>query len=641
MSASVSHLVARLRALDVRVWSADGRLHYDAPPGVVTATLKAELAGRKEEILAFLREGRRRSAAVPLLERRPRAEAPALSFAQQRLWLLDQLGAGSAYNVSGAFRLVGHLDTLALERSLAEIVRRHESLRTTFEAVAGRPVQRIAAEAGLRLSLVDLQSSGPEGREAEARRLASEEARRPFDLTRGPLVRTTLIVLTEREHALLLTIHHIVADGWSLGIFARELAALYTSFAAGRGSELPEPPFQYVDFATWQREWLQGETLNRQVAYWRAQLEGATTLRMPTDRPRPAVSSFRGAVCFRLLPAGLLEAVGLLGQAESATPFMILLAAFQALLQRYTGQDDIMVGSPIANRNHAALEGVIGFFVNMLVLRTDCSGSPTFRQLVSRVRGVALDAYEHQDLPFEKLVEELGVKRDVAHSPLVQVTFALQHAPTEALELPGLSLRPQEVEVASTHFDLEMHLGESPAGLSAALVYDTQLFAPTTAERLLRYYERLLEAAVLHPETPIAALPLLETEERGEMLALGEGGRESYPREATVTELFEGQVERTPDELAVVFGEERLTYRELNARANRLAHRLRGLGVGREVRVGICVERSAELVVGLLGILKAGGAYVPLDPSYPKERLALMIEDAQVGVLLTEEGKRE
>jgi len=642
VSSSAASLLVRLRKLDVKVWRADGRLHYDAPPGVVTPALQAELAGHRDEILAFLRDREANaSPSAPPIRRMPRADAPPLSFAQQRLWLLDQLGAGAAYNVFGAVRLLGRLDVAALERSLEEIVRRHESLRTTFEATEGRPVQRIAAERPLCLAMVDLSGHEAAVREAEARRLATEEAQRPFDLSRGPLLRTTLLVLGEAEHTLLVAIHHIVADGWSMGIFTRELAALYGAFSDGAASPLPDPPIQYADFSAWQRQWLRGEVLERQLDYWRRQLAETSTLSLPTDRPRPPVQAFRGAATFCLLPLGLLASLRALSQEAGATLFITLLAAFQALLQRYAGQDDIAVGSPIANRNRAETEGVIGLFVNTLVLRTDCSGDPTFQELLARVRRAALGAYDHQDVPFEKLVEELGVKRDLARNPLVQVAFALQNAPVEALQLAGLEIRPQEADIAVTHFDLELHVHEGPAGLMTVMLYDTDLYHRATIERMLGHYRRLLEGAASDPAVPLSKLPLLGDEERRQILVEWNATEAEYRQDSTVHGVFEAQAERAAGAEAVACEARSLSYAELNRRANQLAHYLRGLGVGPEVRVGICLERSPEMVVSLLAILKAGGAYVPLDPDYPAERLRFMIEDAGIGVLVTREAREE
>jgi amino acid adenylation domain-containing protein len=560
------------------------------------------------------------------------------SFPQQLLWLLDQLEPGRAiYNLPGPVRLTGALDIAALEQSLNEIVRRHEALRTTFDEVDGTPVQVIAPGLELTLPVTDLCHLPAGEREAASRRLVTEEARKPFDLARGPLVRAELLRLGDQEHVLLLTMHHIVSDGWSLQVLNKELAALYEAFSAGRPSPLPGLPIQYVDFAHWQREWLQGEALEKQLAYWRAQLAGApAVLELPTDRPRPAEQSFRGAQASVMLPASLTEALKAMGQREGATLFMTLLAAFQALLSRYTGHEDIVVGSPIANRTRTELEGLIGFIANLLALRTDLSGDPSFRELLGRVREVTLGAYAHQDLPFERLVGELQPERSLSHAPLFQVMLVLLNNPREVLRLPGLTLEPLEVDTGTAKFDLALFIWEEEGGLKVQSEYNTDLFDAATITRMLTAFQNLLRGVVVDPDQPLSALPLLTNTERHQLLVEWNKSHADYPNRC-IHELFEAQAARTPDAVALVFEDKQLTYRELNRRANQLAHYLRKRGVGPESLVGVCLERSLELVVGLLGILKAGGAYVPLDPGYPPERLAFMLEDAQVPWLLTEQ----
>jgi len=567
-----------------------------------------------------------------------------LSFAQQRLWFLDQLEPGSPlYNIPSAVRLTGRLDVVALERSLSEIVRRHEVLRTTFAAENGRPVQVIAPELTMTLPVVDLRDLPDAEREAEARRLATEEARRPYDLTEGPLLRVTLLRLDGDEYVALLTMHHIASDGWSMGVLIGEIAALYDAFSTGKPSPLPELPIQYVDFAQWQRQWLQGEVLEAQLNYWKQQLDGdLAVLELPTDRPRPAFQTTQGASHTFVLPKHLSEALKALGRKEETTLFMTLLAAFQTLLHRYTGQDSISVGSPIANRNRAEIEGLIGFFVNTLVMRTDLSGEPSFRELLRRVRKVAVEAYAHQDLPFEVIVEELQPERDMSHTPLFQVMFILQNVPMQARQLPDLTLSPLEAHSGTATFDLTLIMAEGTEGLSGVLEYNTDLFDAATIQRMVGHFQTLLEGIVADPDQSISALPLLTEAERQQLLMEWNDTATDYPQDLCVHHLFEAQVARTPDAVAVVFpstsvgGREQLTYGELNRRANQLARYLQKLGVGPETLVGISVERSLEMAVGLLGILKAGGAYLPLDPDYPQERLAFMLEDAQVSVLLTQ-----
>jgi amino acid adenylation domain-containing protein len=562
-----------------------------------------------------------------------------LSFAQARLWFLEQLEPGSgAYNIPAAVRLTGSLDVATLEQSLNEIVQRHEALRTTFRMVSGEPIQVIAPVKALTLQLVDLRDLPEATQEAQVERLATESAQQPFDLAMGPLLRATLLHLGEAEHVLLLTMHHIVSDGWSMGVLIRELAALYEAFSTGKPSPLPQLPIQYADFAHWQRQWLQGEVLAAQLSYWQQQLAGSqTVLELPTDRPRPAVQTFRGATQFLALPAPLSQKLKTLSQRSGVTLFMTILAAFQTLLYRYTGQEDICIGSPIANRNRSETEDLIGFFVNTLVLRTDMSENPSFQELLGRVREVALGAYAHQDLPFEQLVEALQPERNLSHQPLFQVMFVLQNAPMSALELPSLTISSLEMESSTAKFDLTMSMEDSEQGLVGSLEYNTDLFDTATISRMLEHFQTLLEGIVANPEQRLSDLPILTQPERQQLLVEWNDTQTEYPKDVCIHQLFEAQVQQTPNAVALVFQNQQLTYHELNIRANLLAHHLQALGVKPEVLVGICVERSLEMVVGLLGILKAGGAYVPLDPDYPSDRLAYMLADSQVPVLLTQE----
>ena len=563
-----------------------------------------------------------------------------LSFAQQRLWFIEQLAPGnSAYNIPAAVRLKGALNVAALEQSLNEIVKRHETLRTTFAMVDGGPIQVIAPTLPMALPVVTLQELSENEREIEVQRLAAEEARRPFDLARGPLLRITLLRLGEEEHVGLLTMHHIVSDGWSTGILIREMAVLYEAFSAGRSSPLPELPIQYADFADWQRQWLQGEVLETQLAYWKQQLLGAPPLlELPTDRSRPAVQGFRGAHRSLLLSRIVGDALKALSRHEGATLFMTLLAAFNILLNRYTSQDDLVVGTPIANRNHTEIEGLIGLFVNTLVLRTDLSGNPSFREVVRQVREVCLAGYSHQDLPFEKLVEELHLERDLSRNPLFQVMFVLNNALAETVELTGLTVSPVEGDSETAHVDLTLQISETEQGLlEAALVYNTDLFDAAMITRMLAHFQTLLEAAVADPDRRLSDLPLMTEAERHQLLVQWNDTKSEHPQNLCIHQLFEAQVERTPGAVAVVLEDTQLTYGELNRRANQLAHHLRTLGVGPDVPVGICLEQSLEMIIGLLGILKAGGVYVPLDPAYPSERLTFMLEDARMPVLLTQE----
>jgi len=641
---TTSRFLPHLRSLGVRLWADGDRLRYRAPKGTLTPSLRTKLTERKAEILTFLRDA---EAAVcsppPRVRSVSRKEELPLSFAQERLWFLDQLEPGNtAYGIPIAYRLQGSLDVAALEWSLNEIVRRHEVLRATFAVVDGRPAQVIAPEMRLTLPVEDLRGLPEAEQEAEVERWATEEAHHPFDLAQGPLLRATLLRLNEEEHVLLLTMHHIVSDGWSMGVFNRELAVLYEAFSAGEPSPLPELPIQYADFAVWQRGWLQGEVLEEQLAYWRQHLgDDLPVLELPTDRPRPAAQSFRGAHQTFVLSNALTESLKALSRQEGVTLFTTLLAAFKTLLYRYTGQEDVVVGSPIANRNRSEIEGLIGFFVNTLVLRTDLSGNPTFRELLGRVREVTLGAHDHQDLPFEKLAEALQPERDLSHNPLFQVMFAFQNAPAEVLALPGLTVTPLEVESKAAQFDLTLSMEDMGRGLKGAVEYNTDLFDGATIERMIGHFETLLGGIVVNPEQRLSELPLLTEAERLQLLVEWNDTEADYPQDQCIHQLFEERAARTPDAVAVVFEKEQLSYAELNRRANQLARHFQKLGVGPEVLVGLCVERSLEMVVGLLGILKAGGAYVPLDPAYPKERLAFMLEDTQTPVLPTQERLRE
>lgn len=563
-----------------------------------------------------------------------------LSFAQQRLWFLHQLEPGSPlYNMPMAVRLSGRLDVEALRRALNAIVERHEALRTHFEAADGIPVQVVREAVAMALPVVGLgEREWPNGeRHAEVQRLLNEEARRPFDLTRDLPLRAFLLRLDEAEHVLLVTMHHIASDGWSWGVFCQELAVFYESFSEGRPASLPELPIQYADYAVWQRQWLKGPVLEKQMAYWKKQLAGMPeNLDLPTDRPRPAVQTFQGRWESLELPSRLKEQLHELGRREGATLFMTLLAAFQTLLHRYTRQTDLLVGTPVAGRTQKETEGLIGFFINTLVVRGNLAGDPTFREVLGRVRETTIEAFSHQDLPFDKLVEELRPERRAGHQPVLQVMFVLQNAPSPGRQLTGLTMTPMELDTGTAKFDLTLAVDEGSGGLKAAMEYNSDLFDAATVARMLGHWRTLLEGIVANPDRHISELPLLGDAERRQVLVEWNDTATDYPRAKTIHQLFEEQVEQTPDAIALTFNEQQLTYRELNVRANQLAHELRVFAPGPDTLIGICMERSVELVVGLLGILKAGGAYVSLDPTYPKERLAFMLEDTRPPVILTQ-----
>ncbi|HJX28383.1 MAG TPA: condensation domain-containing protein, partial [Thermoanaerobaculia bacterium] len=592
-------------------------------------------AGLAARVEAALRAGA--DCLAPPLVAVPREGPLPLSFAQQRLWFIDQLEPGSPlYNMPVALRVEGPLDTRLLALCLGEIVRRHEVLRTVLDGRSGEPVQVIRPAASFVLPVADLSRLPKNVAEALALRLAGDEAARPFDLGRGPLLRGLLLRLAEEDHVALLTMHHVVSDGWSMGLLVREIGALYTAFGEGRPSPLPELPVQYADFAVWQHSWLRGEVLENEISFWRQQLAGLPPLlELPTDRPRPTAQSFRGAVRPVLLPAGLTWQAQALCRREGATLFMVLLAGFQALLARYSGQQVLALGTPVAGRNRIEIEELIGFFVNTLVLRGDLTGRPTFRELLGRVRETSLAAHTHQDVPFERLVQELAPERSLAHSPLFQVMLVLQNAPVENLEVRNLRLRLAGGASTTAKFDLTLSLEEHGGKLLGAVEYATDLFDGTTIDRLIAHYERLLAGAASDPDGLLADLPLLSEAELHQV-RIEDAPAEAAP-DASLIEMFESWVDRAPETVALLAPEEVLTYAELDARASRFAHRLRALGVTIDSRVGLCAERSPAMIVAVLGILKACAAYVPLDPAYPRERLAFMIEDARLPVLVTEE----
>lgn len=561
-----------------------------------------------------------------------------LSFAQQRLWFLEQfLPDNPLYNFPQSFHLVGQLNLNALEQSINEIIRRHEILRTTFAFLDGQPVQIIAPTLTVPLHRIDLRSLSDSQKDTEIQRLTIEECQRSFNLNHGSLVRTTLLQLGAEEYVLLLNIHHIVFDGWSVATFFRELRLLYQAFVNGQPSPLTELPIQYADFALWQRQWLQGEVLSEQLDYWKQQLTDLPILQLPSDRPRPAIQTYRGTRQPLALCKSLTEKLTQFSQQGGVTLFMTLLAAFQTLLFRYTSSADIQVGSLIANRHHQEIESLIGFFVNTLVLRSDFSDSPTFRQLLKQVRDVTLEAYSHQDLPFEKLVEELEPERDLSRHPLFQIGFALQNVPIQALELEGLTINHRLEHNGAAKFDLFLELFETPDGISGWFEYSTDLFDAATISRIGENFQTLVAGIVANPDQKVADLPLLTATERQQLLVGWNQTQADYPEQSCIHQLFEAQVQRSPDSIAAIFAEQQITYHDLNARANQLARHLQTLGVGPDVLVGICVERSLEMIVAILAILKAGGAYIPLDAAYPQQRLSLMLTDSQLSVLLTQQ----
>ncbi|MFN5969836.1 MAG: non-ribosomal peptide synthase/polyketide synthase [Microcystis sp.] len=574
----------------------------------------------------------------PILPRTKDTELP-LSFAQQRLWFLDQLQPNSAlYNIPMVLHFRGNLNQKALEQSLREICNRHEVLRTNFVTIDGQPTQIIQTTRET-ISVVDLQDLPIHEQEEKTEQLKQKQATQTFDLAKESLIRITLVVLSETEHLLLVCMHHIISDGWSIEVFIHELTSLYNAYTQNHPANLAPLPIQYADFAVWQKQWLQGDVLQTQLNYWQNQLTAAPPLlSLPTDHPRPAVQSFVGTQQEFSLSPKLSQALNELSRQQGVTLFMTLLAAFDALLYRYTGSSDILVGTPIANRNRGEIEGLIGFFVNTLVMRTDVSDNPSFSQLLTRVREVTMDAYAHQDLPFEMLVEALQPERDLSHTPLFQVAFVLQNTPKSEIAMTGLTVTDLPPENTTAKFDLTLAMVNTDDGLKGVWEYNTDLFESSTIERLSGHFLNLLGGIAANPQARISQLPLLTESETNQLLIEWNNTQVDYPEYKCIHQLFEEQVKRTPDAVAVVCSQQQLTYNELNCRANQLAHYLRKLGVKPDELVGICLERSLDMIVGLLGILKAGGAYLPLDPDYPSERLQFAIADAQLSLLLTQEG---
>ena len=631
---SIETFLSDLANQDIKLWMDGDRLRCNAPQGLLTPEIQTELKNRKAEIIHFLNQlGSEEQINPRTILPIPRDGQLPLSFAQSRLWFLYQLeGATGTYNMTGALSLSGPLQVEALKQALRTIIQRHESLRTSFQTVDGVPVQVIDPQPVWELTMVNLA-----GKETEAEKLAYRESQTPFDLTKSPLLRVTLLKLQPEKHILLINMHHIISDGWSIGVFIRELSHLYGAFVAGKEATLPTLPIQYADFAVWQRQWLQGKVLGTQLEYWKQQLADAPPLlELPTDRPRPAIQTFQGKTERFWLDSKLTQELKALSQQSGCTLFMTLLAAFGVVLSRYSGQTDIVIGSAIANRNRREIEGLIGFFVNTLALRLDLSEKPSFATFLKQVQTVTQDAYEHQDLPFEMLVEELQLERKLDRNPLVQVGFILQNAANEAWKLPGLTIEEMSWELDSARLDLEVHLSEVNDGLTGLCCYNIDLFDGSMIARLLEHFQNLLRAIIVNPQESVSLLPLLSKQEQKQLLVDWNQTQADYPKDTCIHQLFEAQVERTPDAIAVVFEEQSLTYTELNHRANQLAYYLRTLGVGAEVLVGISLERSLEMIIGLLAILKAGGAYLPLAPDYPIERLQFMLEDSQVSFLITQ-----
>src|SRR6185312_5352620 len=596
------------------------------------ALLEKQLQAKRQKSLAALQ---------PITRRRQGDSCP-LSLEQEHLWFLDQLEPNSfAYNLSSSYRLVGALNLAALEQCFNEVIRRHEALRTTFVSTDGRPRQVIAPSLTLKIPTIDFTSIAETERPANLQRLITTYSQTPFDLSAGPMIRATLFKLSDTEHRLLMSLHHIVTDRWSFSLLWRELMILYDVFSKGLPSPLPELPIQFPDFALWQREWLEGEALEKRLSYWRKQLAGAAfILDVPTDRPRPVNQTFIGKRQYRIQNKTLWARLKSLCQQENTTLFMTLLAAYYVLLYRYTGQRDLVVGTPYANRNRVETAGVIGYLLNMLVLRMDMSGDPTFLELLRRVREMSTEAYANSEVPFARLIEELHPDRDLSRNPLFQVTFVFVDFPEPAVNLPNLTLNQVDLDMGSSIVDLMLGIRDQ-AEPKLIFEYNIDLFDDATITRMMIHYETLLESIVDDPLQRLAALSIIPDEERIKLTEQWNETSQAYPQDRCVHELFEAQAERTPEALAVVSGSEQISYGELNRRANQLARYLQGQGVKAEQPVGIMQERSLAMVVSRLGGLKAGGAYVPLDVEYPVERLQYMVADADVKIVITQESISE
>lgn len=607
-----------------------------------TMTDVAALSPQQRTILELMLKEKRAAAAVP----RPTIETQSrqtntfpLSFGQQRLWFVQGLAPDSyVYNIPQALRFKGELNVNALEAAINEIVRRHEILRTTFIVREAQPVQVISSPQSFTLPVDDLRGLAPEAREPEAMRLATAEAQFIFDLEKGPLFRMRLLRLADDDFVFLVCMHHIVSDGWSVGVFYRELEALYTAFLEDKPSPLAELPLQYADFACWQRKTLQGEVLDRQLGYWRDQLsQSLAPLELPTDRPRPSVQTFVGATESKVLPKYMTRALEEISRESGTTMFMTMLAAFQTQLYLYTSRRDIVVGTATASRTRVEIEGLIGFFTNTLVMRTDFSGNPSFQEILAQVRETSLNAMAHSDLPFEKIVEELEPKHDLSYSPLFQVGFLYEEAPAQPFKLPGLRAGTFDVDEGAAKWDLSLALTDNPQGISAYLEYNKDLFEAATIKRMLGHFEHLLEQIIKNRNVKLSELCLLTEPEWNQLVVQYNATRQEFPYEVCFHNLFEQQVERSPAALALCCGSEELSYAQLNAKANQLAHHLIAAGVGPEKRVALCLERSPMMVIALVAVNKAGGAYVPLNEHWPPNRIQFILDDADVCAVLTQE----
>ncbi|MEA5574016.1 amino acid adenylation domain-containing protein [Calothrix sp. UHCC 0171] len=631
---SIQEFLLDIAKQDIKLWIEGDKLRCNAPQGVLTPEIHSQLTQRKVEIISFLQDYQQQ--VIPKVPRNN--QYVPLSSAQERLWFLNQLeGKNTTYNMPCAIRITGNLNITTLEKAFSEIIRRHEILRTNFKFIDDKPVQIIRSEFTLEIPVIDLHKLSVLEREIQVSQLVKNAAETIFDLENSSLLQLTVLKLSPSEFVLLFTMHHIISDGWSIGILIEELSIIYQAFYLDKPSPLPELSIQYADFSVWQKQYLSEEKIGTQLNYWKQQLQGCSKLlELPTDRPRPAVQTFRGDTQIFDLDIQLKEKLVALSQESGTTLFMTLQAAFATLLYRYSGQSDILIGSPIANRDRSELEPLIGFFVNTVVFRNCLENNPSFTELLTQVREMMLKAYEHQDVPFEQVVEALHLERSLSYSPLFQVMFAMENTAMGELQLPDVTLTPFKQQNTTAKFDLTLSIDETSNGLTADWEYNTDLFDGETITRMADNFQNLLNAITENPQQKLDEIPFLTADEKYQLLVEWNDTQTEYPQDKCIHQLFEEQVEKTPNAVAIVFENQQLTYQELNNRANQLAHHLQTLGVKPEVLVGICLNRSLEMMVGLLAILKAGGAYVPLDPTYPSERLDYMLTDSQLPILLTQ-----
>ncbi len=641
---TIDKFLLYLKNKNIKLWLEDDNLKYHGPQKIITPQILSQLKERRLEIIEFLQKHKADSSSLSIIYPRKKQDCYDLSFGQQRLWFMSELEPDSpVYHITWSVKLTGQLDLDALQKTLNAIVTRHEALRTIFTLIDSKPVQIITENDQVQIPLIDLTDIPSDIQEDEVQNRLQEESRRPFNLSSDLMIRATLFKLQEQEFVLLFVLHHIATDGWSMGIFFREFAILYNAFCQGKPSPLRELPIQYADFALWQKDqWTKGQVMAKQFVYWKKQLRNSPPiLPLPVDKPRPEAQTFKGSKYSFEIPQDLTQKLKSICQQEKVSLYMILLGIFQTLLFRYTGQKDIIVGTPIANRRKVEIEKLIGFFVNTLILRTRFDRNPTFRELLRQVRSVTLDAYNNQDLPLEKLVESLQPERYRSASALFQVMFVLQNAPKEEFKLPNLNIKRLNIKNPTAKFDLILFMWENPSGLKSCFEYNTDLFEEATIERLANHFQTIVREITTNLNQSVQELPLLNGEEQKQLLIEWNDTQTDYSRNSSLQELFEMQVAQTPDAVAVICEQEQLTYEQLNQKANQLANYLREIGIQIEAPIGIYLERSLDANVGILGILKVGAAYVPLSASYPQERLNFIVEDSEVSIILTQEKLRE